>query len=403
MRILQVVPRYAPAWAFGGGVRMTYELARTWVAHGHQVTVYTSDQSGALSRFPNLDDSISGITIRRFRTLQGSLAARYQFLFFRPVGLEAMLRDHVRDFDVVHVAESRGPHNRWVDRYAAACGVPVVWSAYGGLAKGTGSRRVYRAAHDLIFNTARIVRRAQGLIAQTEHEAEMYRSFGADKGQIRLIPLCVNWDDFATPPPRGSFRKKIGVKPNEKLILFLGRIHSTKGLQVLIPAFVAVARHHPEACLAIVGWDHGFLAEAMRLVKKFDLTSRVRFAGALYEKERFNAYVDADLFALTPGTYEETSLAALEACACGTGCVLTRQCEIPNLVQAGAGRIVDYNAAEVAQALLQGLAPQVAAQWGENARAMVRRDFTVETVASLHEQFFSDVHVSSSSGKHSCL
>jgi glycosyltransferase involved in cell wall biosynthesis len=391
MRILQVVPRYAPAWAFGGGVRMTYELARTWVAHGHEVTVFTSDQSSDSERFDKLEDTLDGIFIRRFRVPRGRLAAKYPFLFFRPAGLAAALAEQGRTCDVVHVAESRGPHNRWVNQHVAAQGVPVVWSAYGGLARGTGIRQFYRAAHDRVFNTAQIVRQARGLVAQTDHEAEAYRSFGADPARIRLIPLCVRWEDFATLPLRGRFRKKIGVQADQKLILFLGRIHATKGLQVLIPAFAEVARRDPQVHLAIVGWDHGFVGNAKRMVAQLGLTARVHFAGALYEKERFNAYVDADIFALTPGTYEETSLAALEACACGTGCVLTRQCEIPGLEAAGAGQIVGYEAAAVARALLAGLAANTSAEWGRNARTMVRTDFTTEIIATHHEKFFAEV------------
>jgi glycosyltransferase involved in cell wall biosynthesis len=266
-----------------------------------------------------------------------------------------------------------------------------VWSAYGGLARGMGVRQFYRAAHDVVFNTARIVRQARGLIAQTDHEAEAYRAFGADPARIRLIPLCVREEDFATLPARGAFRKKIGVPPDRKLILFLGRIHATKGLQVLIPAFAEVARQDPLAHLAIVGWDHGFVGEAKQMVADLGLAARIHFAGALYEKERFNAYVDADLFTLTPGTYEETSLAALEACACGTGCVLTRQCEIPGLEAARAGQIVAYEVSAVARGLLAGLAGNTSTEWGANARAMVRADFTTEIIATRHEEFFVEV------------
>lgn len=370
---------------------MTYELARTWVAHGHEVTVFTSDQSSDDERFENLQDTLDGILIRRFRVPRGRLAAKYPFLFFRPAGLAAALGEYGRTYDVVHVAESRGPHNRWVDHHVASQGVPVVWSAYGGLASGRGVRQFYRAAHDVVFNTARCVRQARGLIAQTNHEAEAYRSFGADPARIRLIPLCVRWEDFATLPTRGRFREKIGIKADQKLILFLGRIHATKGLQVLIPAFAEVARRDPLVHLAIVGWDHGFVGEARRMVAELGLTARIHFAGALYEKERFNAYVDADIFTLTPGTYEETSLAALEACACGIGCVLTRQCEIPHLESASAGRIVNYEAAAVVGAMMEGLSGNMFTKWGQNARRMVQTHFTTEIVATSHECFFSEI------------
>lgn len=387
MRILQVAPRYAPAWAFGGGVRMTYELARVWVQRGHDVTVFASDQETTARRFDELNAIIDGIRIRRFRNPSHVLATRFPPVFFRPAGLAAALRAARADFDVVHVAESRGPHNRWVARELAPH-VPVAWSAYGGLAEGEGSRRLYRRLHDAAFQTSSIVRRASALIAQTTHEAETYQRFGADAARIYQIPLAVNWADFATLPARGSFRRRLGLTDQERLVLFLGRIHRTKGLHVLIQAFAAISRQSPHARLAVVGWDHGYLETARRLGAELGLGERVLFPGPLYGIERFAAYVDADVFALTPDVYEETSLSALEACASGTSCVITQQCEIPGLDAADAGRTVDFGVDSVARGLAEALEDGVGRRRGANARQLVREHFAIDTVARRHEVLF---------------
>jgi glycosyltransferase involved in cell wall biosynthesis len=391
MRILQVVPRYAPAWAFGGGVRITYELARRWVQHGHEVTVFTSDQRDARERFEETESLLDGIRVRRFRNWSHRLAARYSFLFFRPRGFARALKSVRGRFDVVHVAESRGPHNRWVGRHVIPQGVPVVWSAYGGLAEGEGVRRTYRRVYDQLFDTRSLVAGSAGLIAQTSHEADVYRQFGADPKRIHLIPLAVNWSDFETLPARGAFRARCGLDAKHKLVLFVGRVHRTKGLQVLIPAFARAARNHPDARLAIVGWDHGYLADARQAAARLGVADKVIFAGPLYGSERFLAYVDADVFALTPGVYEETSLAALEACASGVGCVITRQCEIPGLEAAGAGRMVDYDVEAVSAGLCEAMVDGVASAWGIRARRMVQTSFTTETVACRHELVFKNV------------
>ncbi len=391
MRILQVVPRYAPAWAFGGGVRMTFELARTWVRHGHEVTVYTSDQMDGSHRFPEATAELDGVRIQRFRNLSHRLASRWSFLFFYPKGMKQSLARVAGKFDVVHVAESRGRHNHWVAQQVGATQVPIVWSAYGGLAEGEGFRRVYRAMHDRVFDTRAIIRKSAALIAQTAHEAEIYQDFGATPEQIHQIPLAVNWDDCSNPPPRGEFRRKFGLGEREKVVLFLGRVHRTKGLQVLIPAFARAAQQHPDARLVVVGWDQGFLAEAKQLTAELKIGERVIFAGSLYGTERFGAYVDADIFALTPGTYEETSLAALEACACGKACVITHQCEIPGLDAAGGGIMTEYKVEAVADALDRALTGDHARVWGENARRMVKEKFTNDVVARMHEDLFARV------------
>jgi glycosyltransferase involved in cell wall biosynthesis len=391
MRILQVVPRYAPAWAFGGGVRITFELARQWVQHGHEVTVYTSDQESDCQRFEALKTSLAGINIQRFRNPINLLAARYGFLFYYPLGLAQALRAVREQFDLVYVAESRGPYNRWVARYVPIQGIPFVWSAYGGLAEGQGLRRVYRTVYDRIFGTRDMVQKADGLIAQTTHERNIYFHFGADANRVHVIPLAVNMRDFKILPPRGKFRQALGIGEEEKVILFLGRIHWTKGLQVLIPAFADLVRSMPNSRLVIVGWDNGFLRRAKQLVHRLKIDGKVLFPGSLYGIERFRAYADADVFALTPGVYEETSLAALEACACGIPCVITQQCEIPGLDEAKAGITVEYSREKVARALTEILNENVTEHWGVRARCLVQDRFAIEVVSAEHERLFEQI------------
>ena len=66
MRILQVVPRYAPAWAYGGGVHMFWLLAQELVRRGNQIEVVTSDSISQDERAASLDEEIAqGIHVRR--------------------------------------------------------------------------------------------------------------------------------------------------------------------------------------------------------------------------------------------------------------------------------------------------------------------------------------------------
>lgn len=43
MKILQVIPAFYPAWAYGGTVNAAYHLSKELARRGHEVTVYTSD------------------------------------------------------------------------------------------------------------------------------------------------------------------------------------------------------------------------------------------------------------------------------------------------------------------------------------------------------------------------
>src|SRR5437667_6160449 len=113
MRVLQVAPRYAPAWAFGGGVRISFDLARELVALGHQVSAYTSNQLDRNRIVETAQEHLEGVDIRRFRNRFQKLAGVYPFAFFRPSGLKRALRHLDGAFDLVHVSEARGAHVYW--------------------------------------------------------------------------------------------------------------------------------------------------------------------------------------------------------------------------------------------------------------------------------------------------
>ena len=56
-------------------------------------------------------------------------------------------------------------------------------------------------------------------------------------------------------PEKGEFRIKQGLGSSEPMILYLGRIHENKGIDLLVKAFSGLARRLPEAKLFIVGLD----------------------------------------------------------------------------------------------------------------------------------------------------
>jgi glycosyltransferase involved in cell wall biosynthesis len=109
----------------------------------------------------------------------------------------------------------------------------------------------------------------------------------------------------------------------------------------------------------------------------------VRFLGPLYGDERFEAYVDADVFCLTPRHWEETSVASLEAAACGTPVVVTEQAELPGLAPETGGFVVSLDPPAVRAAVEAALDDR---GMGERARRHVLaqhgRDAVVDQLES---------------------
>lgn len=81
--------------------------------------------------------------------------------------------------------------------------------------------------------------------------------------------------------------------------------------------------------LVIVGLDDGFLPALKRQIKDLKIGDKVMFPGPLYEKDKLEAYVDADVFVLpSKDRYESFGNVVLEACACGTPVIVTNNCGV---------------------------------------------------------------------------
>lgn len=389
MRIVQVLPRYAPAWAYGGGVQMFWMLAQELAKRGHQIDVVTSDSLGRDERADRLEEDLQpNIHVRRFRNRFNAMSASLPAVFYRPRSMRRGLREAIARADVVHMGESRGIHNLWTAQAASSARVPLAWSAFGGLPTASGVRGIYRRAHD-VFLTRQVVQHVAAFIAQTPHETKVYLEHGARPDRIHEIPLCVDLSSYERLPERGALRHRLGIRSNDQLVVSVARLAPVKGLDLLLGAFASITATEHGPHLALVGWDHGSLRSLQAQAKQLGVTDRVHFPGALFGDERLIAYRDADVFCLTPIVFEETSLAALEAAASGCPTVLIPQCEIPGLHQAGGGVVVSRDLDRVATALAALLGnDSQREEMADAAREYVQRNFSVTSVADRHEVLF---------------
>jgi glycosyltransferase involved in cell wall biosynthesis len=152
-------------------------------------------------------------------------------------------------------------------------------------------------------------------------------------------------------PENGLFREKYSIDKNDSIILYLGRIHESKGIQLLLLAFKKLNKEIPKSKLVIVGPDDGFLSEVKKLVSFHEIESNVIFTGPLYEKEKISAYVDADLHVL-PRSWEPFGLTLIESCACGTPVICIEGCGISDFVKKS-GYVVKYDENEIKTAMVK--------------------------------------------------
>ena len=141
--------------------------------------------------------------------------------------------------------------------------------------------------------------------------------------------------------PRASGLAGLKISPSSRVVLYLGRMHPSKGPDLLVEAFIKIAREVPDAHLVLAGPDeHGMLATLAARLSENGLTGRCDFPGMVGGEEKIDLLARADVLAL-PSIAEGLSNAALEALASGTPLLVSEGCNMPVVGEAGAGLVVE--------------------------------------------------------------
>jgi len=381
MKILQLIPYFVPAWNYGGPIPVAYNISKELVRRGHKVTVYTTDTLNADSRIEEKEEVIDGVRVKRFSNLSNFLAAKHH-LFFPPSLIKA-LRDNLSEFEVIHVHEYWVLFNAVLLHYAQKYRIPYLVQAHGSLPLMLSKQSIKR-----IFNLIvgyNLLRSASKAIALTSVEAAQYENMGVNKDRIEVVPNGIDLSEYANLPPRGGFRQKYGLGPDEKLALYLGRVHQSKGIDLLVEAFAS--QELDEAKLAVVGPDDGYLSALQKLIVQVGIRNRVVFTGPLYGEDKLRAYVDADVF-VTPSFYG-FPVTFLEACACGLPVVTTQARGELDWLNDQAGMVVPYDERSLSDAIFRVLSDKKMRQdLGQRGKSIVAERFTWQAVADKVERVY---------------
>lgn len=256
-------------------------------------------------------------------------------------------------------------------RAASRRDVPLVIAPRGmlalpALAYSPGIKRLF----GLLWQN-RAFGRAAVFHATAGSEYDDIRAFGL-RQPVAILPNGVDIPEL--PAPSNA--------PAPRTVLFLGRLHHKKGIDLLLRAWAGVEPVFPDWRLRIIGPDEGGHAdEVARQIGALGL-GHVTLEPPLFGARKWQAYFDAGLFIL-PTRSENFGMTVAESLAAGVPVICTRGAPWQGLQDHGCGWWVNVDASALAGALHQALAlPDAARQaMGQRGRDWMQRDFSWDRIA----------------------
>ncbi len=146
-----------------------------------------------------------------------------------------------------------------------------------------------------------------------------------------IEPNGVDLEKFEALPSAKLFAQTHLPVNARRTIVFIGRIHPIKGLDLLIPAFAKA--NLADTILCVLGPDEGkYQAVVEQLSRQCGIADKVLFTGILSGELIRSALVEADLFVL-PSYHENFGNAVIEALACGTPVIVSDQVGLSSEIQ----------------------------------------------------------------------
>jgi glycogen(starch) synthase len=413
MKMAVLVYEYPPKIVGGLGTYAA-EITRRFVLLGHDVSVFTmNDDAGKLPtrelwrgieihRPLHLDvsDSLPDVVAEDIKKWGRGVHLFSKLLVYNYLSASKLVNGLIRkegfEYDLVLVHD-------WLSAMGGIAvkrelGLPLVFHVHStekGRSLGNGS--------DVVTNLElRGGQMADCVITVSYAMKDELIGLGFPKEKIRVSYNGVDPQKYSmnqvSAQEIGELRRRYGIKDNELMILFVGRLVWIKGVDKLILAMPHILKKIPNAKLVVLGL--GDMQQTLqRLVQELHLQDSVKFRFEFVpEEERITHYAACDV-AVFPSRYEPFGIVALEAMSMekpvvvgATGVSGMRESVVIKSEEQCGFHVNPDKEEDIAWGIIKSLQDnERTLQLGQNARKRVLQEFTWDVIAKKTTQIYEEL------------
>ena len=376
----------------GGVVRAVLNLSRCLADAGHEIVLLTPSVGDAPA---NWIEGAPGVP----RIIQ--LPPPSRRLGRLTPAARRMAADEIRSADLLHIHAVWHMSNTQLASIARDAGIPYVQSLHGMLDDWSMSLSAMKKRVFLALGGRKTLLGASMVhcTAEAEREQSMPRIPGA---RSCVVPLAVDLAPFETMPGVEIAHKEFPGShwSGEPVVLFVGRLHEVKGVDLLLRAMRLTLDRGVQFRLLIAGTGDAESERKLRdLAAELDLGDGVAFLGHVRGEAKISLYQAADLFAL-PSLHENFGFVLPEAMAAGTACLTSPGVAIwKELKSCGGAEIVDRDAESIAEGLGALLSdPKRLQEMGAAGRSWAFENLTQGRVVAAFEAMYDQAIGQASAG-----
>ncbi|MES2625856.1 MAG: glycosyltransferase [Pseudomonadota bacterium] len=188
------------------------------------------------------------------------------------------------------------------------------------------------------------MKQAKAIIAVSQDLKRKIVEMGVPQAKVHTLYNGIDRGLFH-PLDKYAARESCKIEAHKKVLLFIGNLKVSKGCNLLLDAYLLLAKQKFPVDLYYIG--AGDQAGTLKkIVAENSLEDRVHFLGAVSHSLLVNWINSSDVLVL-PSMNEGVPNVVLEAQACGTPVVATNVGGIPEIVSAESGILIEYGSAEL--------------------------------------------------------